>query len=95
MKHPDPPVSAEDVAPRPDLNLAYRAWTIIAKVPWDDLPEDWVTAAKTWRDAFHAALRIDGSWQCDAQERELSCMLPKGHDGDHKDPHEYDGSSDA
>lgn len=60
MTAPGPAQFAEDVAPRPDLDLAYWAWTIIANAHggnWDEASDEWREAAIRWRDAFHEALR--------------------------------------
>jgi hypothetical protein len=37
-------------------DLEEFACTIIANVRWEDMPDDWLIAAKAWRDLYHAKL---------------------------------------
>lgn len=43
------------------LSLAYEGWCVIANAGWDNQSDEWVTAAKTWRDKFHAELDGGGA----------------------------------
>jgi hypothetical protein len=50
---------------RPDLDLAYWAWTLLANVSegdWTQQTTEWQQAVVRWRDAFHEALGGYGQW---------------------------------
>ena len=72
--------------------------------PYDDEWNRWKRKAQ-WGvypayDPTASSGSISTGPQCDAQQDGLSCMLPTGHAGPHKDPHEYEpldgpGSADG